>query len=160
MRIGLHAGVCAIFLGVFVLRVDIGKRSLNCVELVFADAASKDLMTAGNGIETPHSILADEGDRKRKILRSDHHDRLVVAFHSDPVFCVIGSDKFLPGGSVGDFVTGRYDVLPVRAQHRHDRFRITLGGADKCAGGLNGCLESLLRTRNGYGRAKKRRCHR
>lgn len=117
-------------------------------------------MTAGNGIESPHSVLADERDWKRKILRSDHHDRPVVAFHSDPVLCVIGSDKFLPGGSVGDFVTGRYDVFTVRPQHRHDRFRVTLGGADKRAGGLIGCLESLLRTRDGHSRAKKRRCHR
>ena len=99
-------------------------------------------------IKSPRSILADEGDRKRKIIRSDHHYRLVVAFHRDPVLCIIGSDKFMPGGSVGDLVTGRYDVFTIGAQDRHDGFRVTrFGCAGERAGSLVGCLECLLASR-------------
>ena len=90
---------------------------------------------------------------------SDDHDRLVVAFHGDLVLCVIGGDKFLARRSIGDVITGRYDVFAVGAQHRHDGFPVTrLGRADKGAGSLIGCLEGLLGAGDGCGGAKERRC--
>ena len=64
LGIGINAGAGAILLGVFVLRINIGKRGLNCIQLVFADTTRENLLAARRRIEAPHSVLADERYRK------------------------------------------------------------------------------------------------
>src|SRR5207248_9175625 len=53
------------FVGIFLLRVDIGEGSLDGAQLVAADAAIENLLAAGRGIEAPAVVLAHERDRER-----------------------------------------------------------------------------------------------
>jgi hypothetical protein len=66
-------------LGIFLLRVDIGETDLDCGQLVAADAAIKDLLAAGRGVEPPGAVLAHERDRERPILSADDQHGLVRA---------------------------------------------------------------------------------
>src|SRR5262249_30371363 len=66
---------------IFLLRVDIGETGLDRAQLVAANAAIKDLLAAGRGVEPPGAILADERDRKRPILPADDQRGLVRTLH-------------------------------------------------------------------------------
>src|ERR1700693_2355641 len=63
LRISGAGAADAIFVGVLVLRVDIGKAGLDRVELVAADAPIQDLKPAGGCIELPGGALARERNR-------------------------------------------------------------------------------------------------
>src|SRR3974390_1193402 len=101
LRIDALSEAHRILITVFVLRIDIAKTDLKCIDLILADTASENLLATSRGIKAPHSFLADERNRERKILLSDDNDRFVVAFHGNLVLCVIGSEIFLTRRSIG-----------------------------------------------------------
>ena len=86
------------------------------------------------------------------------HDGFVVAFHLYPMLRIVGGNEFLARRGIGNCVTRRYDVLPIWAQHSHQRAPIPrLRRTDKGTGSLIGCLESLLGVDDGCGCAEERR---
>src|SRR5262249_26208395 len=156
LGISFHASARAILLRIFALRIDIRQGGLNRVELVSADAAEEDLLTAGGGIELPHSVLADERYRKWKIIVSDNHGGLVVAIHLDLMFCIIGRDIFLTCFGIGDFIARRNNVLAVGAQYSFHGFRVAcLGRAGQGGGRFFWRFEGLLGAGDRCGCAKE-----
>src|SRR5262249_44231916 len=72
LRVNAGTGAGAILIGIFVLRVDVSERRLYGVKFVTADSARQDLLSSGGGVELPSTILANQRDRERKIVRSDN----------------------------------------------------------------------------------------
>ena len=134
------------------LKFSIGKAGLNSVELVLANAAEQNFVTARGGVEAPHAILAQQRNRQGKILWADDHNGLVVPLHGDLMLGVVRSDELLARFRVRNLVSRGHNVLAVRTQHGHDSLHvIALGGGGQRAGRVVGCLERLLamRDRNG-----------
>ena len=116
MRVDSIAGNAP--LGIFLLRVDIGRTGLDRVQLVAADAAIEDLFAAGRGVEPPAAVLAHERDRERPILAADDQHGFVVTLHHDLMLGIVGLDHAVARRRIGDWIAGGDDVGAVAAQHR------------------------------------------
>src|SRR5260221_263827 len=125
-----------VLLGIFVLRVDIGKTSLDRVQFVAPDAPIQDFEAAGRGIKLPASLLPHQRNRKWKIIGTEDDHGLLVTLEPDRMLGIAGASKPLACLGVSDIVAGRNDIRTPKAKHFEDiPWCSGFNGDGKCAGG-------------------------
>src|SRR5262249_41371504 len=115
--LGIDAVAADAFLGVFLLRIDIGQRGLDRAQVVAADAAEQDFVAAGRGVELPAAVLAHQRDRERPVLVADDELGLVSALRHHPVLGIVGVEHALARVGVSDVVAGGEEFGAARPEH-------------------------------------------
>src|SRR5262249_43431326 len=103
--------------GIFLLRVDIGETGLDRAQLIAADAAIKDLLPSGRGIEPPGAILAHERDREWPIFPAEHQRGLVRTLHHHLMLVIVSLDNATARRRIGDRIAGGDHVAPTPTHH-------------------------------------------
>src|SRR5262249_14640725 len=147
--------------GIFLLRVDIGETGLDRAQLIAADAAIKDLIAAGCGIEAPGAVLAHEWDREWPIFAAKDQHGLVRTLHHHLMLVVVSLDNAIARRRIGDPIAGGDDVGAIATQDTQDSLPVAgLGRAHKGTDGLVSSLERLLPVCGRYRHREHYRCQR
>jgi hypothetical protein len=101
LRINTSAKIGWIERGIFILRLDVSERHLDCGKFVATDASAQYFIEAGLGIELPLTALVDERNWKGPIIVANEQGLGAIAFHLNGVLGVVGGHKILPNTATG-----------------------------------------------------------
>src|SRR5512134_4013022 len=113
LRINTSAKTRRIERGIFILRLDVSERHLDCGKFVTADAPTQYFIEAGLGIELPLTAFIDERNWKGPVLVANEKCLGAVAFHLNGVLDIIGAHKVSSNIAVSHGIARADDRLTV-----------------------------------------------
>ena len=143
---------------IFVLGFDEAVTDLDGVQFIGADAAVKEFLLAGLGVEGPFAVDLDDGYREGPVLVADDDEGSRASFWIDDDFCFffgLGGESQGSLAVLGGF-TGEDDLLAVGAEDLCECGLVGFaGGGDEGIGGLlrssEGFAFNVARSRSGGG---------
>ena len=90
LRIDAVSEACRIERSIFVLRLDVRQRDLDCRELVATDAPPQDFIQPLLRVELPFAFIVDERDRERPVVVAEDQRLRAVALELDLMLGIIG----------------------------------------------------------------------